>query len=104
VTSRNDQRRQRYAEALTAVESLRAAQDVDAAANEKLQRRLREIGDWLELDSVPVSNAFKLLVRDVAAGRPAAEAREHFVDVAHKYSSWRLPQRLWLQTGTRRMR
>jgi hypothetical protein len=109
VTSRNDQRRNQYAEALSAVESLVASSGEDAVAVEKAQQRVVEIGHWLELDSVPVSNAFKVLLRDASAS-PAnsrtkvAEAREHFVDVAHKYSSWRLPQRLWLQARTKRLR
>ena len=109
VTSRNDQRRQRYAEALSALEELIASCDEDAAAVEKARRRIVEIGHWLELDSVPVSNAFKLLLRKARtrpapAGKTIAEAREYFVDVAHTYSSWKLPQRLWLQIRTKRFK
>jgi len=53
VTSRNDQRRQRYAEALSAFESLLASADEDAGAVEKARRRVDDVGHWLELDSVP---------------------------------------------------
>ena len=108
VTSRNDQRRQQYAEALSALEGLVASTDKDAAAAAEANRRVVEIGNWLELDSVPVSNAFKAL-RDEANAGPAASSeakieqeRARFVDVAHTYSSWRLPQRFWLQATTKR--
>ena len=107
VTSRNDQRRQRYAEALSAVEELAATVDVDAAAMTKAELRATEIGHWLELDSVPVSNAFLVLRREALArpgrdGRTFDTAREHFVAVAHVYSSWRLRQRFRLQWRDRK--
>jgi hypothetical protein len=33
-----------------------------------------------------------------------AEAREAFIDAAHTYSSWKLPQRFWLQARTKRLK
>jgi hypothetical protein len=72
-------------------------------------RRVVEIGNWLELDSVPVSNAFKVLVRETwaspAPGSDAkvGEARGLFIEVARKYSTWRLTQRFWLQARTKRL-
>jgi hypothetical protein len=109
VTSRNDQRRQRYAEALSAVEELRASADADAAAIAETQQRVTEIGHWLELDSVPVSNAF-IDLRRAAIARPDhgsstfSSARERFVAAAHAYSSWRLRRRFWLQARRKRLK
>jgi len=99
VTSRNDKRREQYAEALSALE--RQSPVTEA------QRSVDEIANWLELDSVPVSNAFKHLCEAYSSPAPDREAqvkqaRARFVDVAHKYSSWKLPQRLWLQAVTKR--
>jgi hypothetical protein len=100
VTSRNDQRRTRYADALSALDRLTSNPDEEA------QRTVGDIGNWLELDSVPVSNAFKRLHKasfPTPSGEgQIAKARDHFLDVATKYSSWRLPQRLWLQARERR--
>jgi hypothetical protein len=66
VTSRNDQRRQQYAAGLSALDKLTASAE-DASAAAEAQWRVVEIGNWLELDSVPVSNAFKVLVRETRA-------------------------------------
>ena len=108
VTSRNDQRRQQYAAGLSALDKLTASAD-DASAAAEVQWRLVEIGNWLELDSVPVSNAFKVLLRETQAS-PApgsdakvGEARVRFIEAARKYSTWRLIQRFWLQKRTKRL-
>ena len=108
VTSRNDQRRQQYAAGLSALDKLTTSPpDSSAAAN--AQWAVVEIGNWLELDSVPVSNAFKLLLRETQASSTpesdaqVAAARERFIEAARKYSTWRLTQRFWLQARTRRL-
>ena len=108
VTSRNDQRRQQYAAGLSALDKLTASAE-DASAAAEAQWHVVEIGNWLELDSVPVSNAFKVLVRETRAS-PApgsdakvGEARGLFIEVARKYSTWRLTQRFWLQARTKRL-
>lgn len=108
VTSRNDQRREQYAAGLSALDRLTACRE-DATAAADAQWRVVEIGNWLELDSVPVSNAFKVLVRETRAS-PASrsdakveEARARFIDAARKYSTWRLTQRFWLQARTERL-
>jgi len=65
-----------------------------------------EFENWLKLDSVPVSNAFKTL-RETPADSSAesraavAEARRDFIEAARKYSTWRLSQRFWLQARTK---
>ena len=102
VTGRNDVRRQRYADALTAFERLSSQAGTPGDA----KQQAAEIGHWLELDSVPVSNAFQDLLRRAAAQPPDTRAidaaRERYVAIAHAYSSWRLPQRFWLQARTKR--
>jgi hypothetical protein len=108
VTSRNDQRRQQYAAGLSAIDKLtpRAA---DPSAAAEAEWRVVEIGNWLELDSVPVSNAFKLLQRETQASSTpksdpkVAAARLRFIEAARKYSTWRLTQRFCLQARTKRL-
>jgi hypothetical protein len=108
VTSRNDQRRQRYADALSALDRLIAATH-DAAAAAEARWRVAEIANWLELDSVPVSNAFKVLLREARASAvpesepKVKEARKRFIEDARKYSTWRLSQRFLLQARTKRL-
>jgi hypothetical protein len=107
VTTRNDVRRQRYSDALAAFEHLLAEARDGTGPSEQAKRDAAELGYWLELDSVPVSNAYRTLIR-TAAARPLpdeeaiATRRGRFVDVAHAYSSWRLHRRYWLQVTTGR--
>jgi hypothetical protein len=108
VTSRNDQRRQQYAAGLSALDRL-AAGDEDQNAVAESERAVVEIGNWLELDSVPVSNAFRLLVHETRASSAprtdpkVLEARVRFIEAARMYSTWRLPQRFLLQARTERL-
>ena len=103
VTSRNDQRRQVRRRALRARQADR--QHRRHRFREGL-RRVVEFENWLKLDSVPVSNAFKTL-RETPADSSAesraavAEARRDFIEAARKYSTWRLSQRFWLQARTK---
>ena len=74
VTSRNDERRQQYAAGLSAIDKLTSsATDPSAAA--EAEWRVVEIGNCLELDSVPVSNAFKSLHRETLASSTSTLAR-----------------------------
>jgi hypothetical protein len=107
VTSRNDLRRQQYADGLSALDKLIAAPD-DAEVAAGAQARLVEAGNWIALDSVPVSNAFNSLVREaVNSSAPALDgdvkaARLAFIEAARKYTTWRLVQRFLLQARTKR--
>jgi len=108
VTSRNDQRRQQYAAGLSAIDKLTSGATEPSAAAEAGWCVI-EIGNWLELDSVPVSNAFKLLRREMQASSTpesdakVAAARVRFIEAARKSSTWRLTQRFWLQARTKRL-
>lgn len=108
VTSRNDQRRQQYSAGLSALDRLTGRHEDEAAVAEA-QCRVVEIGNWLELDSVPVSNAFKMLVRETGtsaapgSNERVLEARVRFIEAARTYSTWRLPQRFVLQARTKRL-
>jgi hypothetical protein len=107
VTSRNDVRRQQYADGLSALDKLIAAPD-DAEISAGAHSRLVEVGNWIALDSVPVSNAFNSLVRvAVNSSAPALDrdvraARLEFIQAARLFTTWRLVQRFLLQARTKR--
>jgi len=98
VTSRNDVRRDKYADALSALRVLQSLAPNDPS-RPAAQARLADLATWLELDGLPVGDAFKDLLAAATAGDnlDTAAAREKFISTARAFSRWTLPQRTFLQ-------
>jgi hypothetical protein len=90
VTSRNDVRRDKYAEALAALSTLQSLAPNDPVRPEA-EAKVADLAAWLELDSLPVGAAFKELL--AADGESAQRARENYIAAARTFSRWTLPQR-----------
>jgi hypothetical protein len=99
ISSRNDLRRDRYAEALSALRSLEqvAAGHREASSAAKPVYDLR---DWMLIDALPVGNAYAVLVEKTNAEQQQADeleqARLNFLEAARVYTRWTLHKRALL--------
>jgi hypothetical protein len=98
VATRNDVRRDKYAEALSALSTLRSMSP-ESPDRAKAEANVADLAAWLELDSLPVGAAFEELRRE-----DSRRAREQYIAAARTYSRWTLPQRAFLHLKTRRSR
>jgi hypothetical protein len=105
VTSRNDVRRGKYAEALSALSTLQSMSP-ESSDRTKAEAKVADLAAWLELDSLPVGAAFEELRAKTATGdgEDTQRAREQYIAAARTYSRWTLPQRAFLHLKTRRSR
>jgi hypothetical protein len=104
VTSRNDVRRDKYAEALSALSTLQIMSP-ESPDRAKAEAEVADLAAWLELDSLPVGAAFEELRAKTAAGdEHSRHAREQYIAAARTYSRWTLPQRALLHLKARRSR
>ena len=101
VTSRNDLRRDRYAEALSALRALEGISAEERATSRELQR-VYDLRDWMLIDAKPVGNAFERLVDKAKAGHTATEEEfAIFMNAARAYTRWTIHQRALLHLRTR---
>jgi hypothetical protein len=105
VMSRNDVRREKYAEALSALRMLNALAPGDPSRPDA-EGRVADLAAWLELDAQPVGEAFNELWEKTTEGDDPRirEARKTFIDVARTFSRWKLPQRAWTYVNPWRAR
>jgi hypothetical protein len=105
VMSRNDVRREKYADALSALRELQSLPPQHPARVEA-EAKVADQANWLELDSLPVGDAFKELWAKTAAGDGGGsrDAREKFVAAARAYSRWTLYERPLLHLKAKRDR
>jgi hypothetical protein len=97
VTSRNDARRDKYAQALSALRVLESLPTDDPSRPQALAR-VEDLADWLELDSSAVGHAFSQLAAAVKNGKPSGtQARKQYLRTARAYSRWTLLRRWRLQ-------
>jgi hypothetical protein len=105
ITSRNDLRRDRYADALSALRSLEEINTEHRAASAPAKRAY-DLRDWMLIDALPVGNAYATLVaktNDGAQREELKEARLNFIDAARAYSRWTLPKRALLHVRAVRL-
>jgi hypothetical protein len=98
ITSRNDLRRDRYSEALSA---LRAFADVEAQqrAASPEAKKVYDLRDWMLIDAEAVGTAYATLVDKTNTETKANEveqARLNFIEAARAYSRWTLHKRAFL--------
>jgi predicted RNase H-like nuclease (RuvC/YqgF family) len=100
VTSRNDQRRDKYAAALSAVRALSKLAEGDDRASRLAKETVKAHADWLVIDSKPVGRAYEALAQAAQSDSSNAEtvqaARQIYVEAARAYTRWTLHQRVWL--------
>jgi hypothetical protein len=103
VTSRNDTRRDRYAAALTAVTALIEANEAgDEVARAAARLKIRELADWIALDSPAVSRTYAKLVTEATTASSVSAVqipRAAYLADARAFSTWALPRRYILQLG-----
>ena len=106
ISSRNDVRRDRYADALTAFRAFRAELQAGSEAR-AAEQKAQDLADWLVMDSRAVGNPYLALIKETRKtnGHPTDTAIDAYLKAGRAYTRWTLYLRpyLYFNAGATRL-